>query len=158
MPFLERGRLFGGVTKKSAISFQKALLKTGTAVRGTCYWRVASDSHRFHNLPLRPRSFVKPELASQNDARSCVTLYSHQSNILRRFAKSLPSSDFPSLPSLKAKLWNQRLSLVAPANDSKLQIAALKFLLPTVKTFTYSKKNLFSIKQHLLFVYVFNIL
>ena len=44
------------------------------AVRETGYWRAASDSHRFYKLPLKPRSSVKPEPTSQNNARSCVNL------------------------------------------------------------------------------------
>ena len=41
---------------------------------------------------LKGRSFEKPELTSQNDARSCINLCCYQSNILLRFVKSLLAS------------------------------------------------------------------
>ena len=66
-------------------------------------WRAPSSSETIHNLPFGLNSFAKPDMASQNDARSCVRRYIQLSNqsmqliasfceAMRGFAKLLRSA------------------------------------------------------------------
>ena len=71
-------------------------------------------SFLLHNLPNGLKSFAKPEMASQNDARSYVDLFDNwifQRNFLRWFCEAM--SGFAKLLSPKGKLWIVALLLLA---------------------------------------------